>query len=144
MILKTMIFFCYFLAYYSYILTKKWYIFKNNIIFLYFLEYFFSLPGSGRSASIISIHDTDPAKWYGSGSTTLLEMKNAWESCVGEFINVDKYLVWVNSCNPGKQALKLMWKFYNQTLKKNCCLVVPHTTPFLQKTNKKKPLVSDH
>ena len=66
-LLKTMFFVCYLLAYYSYtILTKKkWFIFKNNIIFLYFSSFFFRY--------IIPFQDTDPdtAKKYGSGSTTL-------------------------------------------------------------------------
>ena len=67
-LLKTMFFVCYLLAYYSYtILTKKkWFIFKNNIIFLYFSSFFFSLHypisryGSGYGQKVrIRIHNTE-------------------------------------------------------------------------------------
>ena len=57
-ILKLLFFFCYLLAYYSYILTIKGFISKNNI-FLYVLS-LFSLPGS--------VPEPLSYLWYGSGS----------------------------------------------------------------------------
>ena len=57
---------------FTYIKQNKWFLKINYILLI--MVVFFLLPGSGSKFPDV---DPDPAKWYGSGSETLLSLMPA-------------------------------------------------------------------